>query len=165
MKWKKITGKALGAFSVFLIILLILICIPLSAPMLFGCQIYRVVSGSMEPAISENSVVYARPVDAASLTEGDIIVFYAEEQSQMVTTHRVVKNDTQQKLLETKGDANADSDMHEIPYAQVQGKIVFHIPLLGYLAGFLLTAHGKLCAIGIVLFAVILRVISGCLRK
>lgn len=165
MKVKKITGKVLSTFSVFLIIILIIVCIPLSVPMLFGCQIYRVVSGSMEPAISENSVVYARPVDAGTLQEGDVIVFYADEQAQMVTTHRIVRNDTKQKQLETKGDANAESDMHEVPYAQVQGKIVFHIPLLGHVAELLLTMRGKLYALGFVLFAIILRIIGGCLQK
>jgi len=39
---------------------LVLICLPLTVPRLFGYHIYTVVSGSMEPAIPTGSLVYIR---------------------------------------------------------------------------------------------------------
>ena len=44
-------GAVLRFLGTFLLIGLILACLPLTVPRLFGYHIYSVVSGSMEPAI------------------------------------------------------------------------------------------------------------------
>ena len=51
-------ASCLSAAGTFLLILLVLSCLPLTLPKLFGYHIYSVVSGSMEPAIPTGSLVY-----------------------------------------------------------------------------------------------------------
>ena len=73
-----------------LLVLVILLCLPLTVPRLFGCQIYTVVSGSMEPAIPTGSIVYVKETEASEVKKDDVIAFYGGDNSGAIITHRVV---------------------------------------------------------------------------
>lgn len=93
----------------------------------FRCLI--VLSGSMSPAIPAGSVVVIdERADYEELHVGDIIA-YRLSNGQSVT-HRIAGR--KDEGLITKGDANEYKDTFQVTEEQVQGKVLFTVPKLGY---------------------------------
>ena len=143
-----------------LLVLVILLCIPLTIPRLFGCQIYHVVSGSMEPAIPTGSVVYVKEVEADTIEKKDVIAFYSDTDSGSIITHRVVKNRIISGEFVTKGDANDKEDVTPVSYDRLLGKVVLSVPYLGALLALVVTTQGKIGIGCLIIAAVILMVIG-----
>ncbi len=143
-----------------LLILVILLCIPLTIPRLFGCQIYHVISGSMEPAIPTGSIVYVRDVEADKVEENDVIAYYSDTDTGAIITHRVVKNRVINGEFVTKGDANDAEDVTPVSYDRLLGKVVLSIPYLGAVLALVATTTGKFSVGCLILAAVLLTMIS-----
>lgn len=135
--------SALGSLT---LILLIAICLPLTAPKAFGYHIYTVISGSMEPAIPIGSLLYIQSTEPEGMMEGDIIAYYGAQDLASLITHRVVENRVLMGEFITKGDANSKEDMHPIPYDNFIGKVVLSIPKVGTVAQILTSQTGKIAA-------------------
>lgn len=104
----------------------------------------------MEPAIQTGSIAYVKKgVDAQDIQVNDIIAFHINEDK--FVTHRVIEIDNTQKVFITKGDANENADFSPIPFENLMGETVFHIPYLGYVMQWLSTIQGKLIFVGICL--------------
>lgn len=127
-----------------ILIIVILFCILLMIPKVLGYQVYHVISGSMQPDIPINSVVYVEKKEAAQIQKGDIIAFYSVSDSGAIITHRVVKNQVVSGQFVTKGDANNKEDIAPVPYEYVIGKVVLSIPLLGGVFSAMTTLIGKI---------------------
>ena len=84
-----------------------------------------VVSGSMAPTLSKGDVVV---IKRARYAIDDIISFYSDKQ---LVTHRVT--DVSHDWLHTKGDANKKCDQRLVNVKQVVGKVIFVLPVVGYL--------------------------------
>lgn len=149
----------------------ILLCLVLMVPKLAGIQNYVVISGSMEPAIPVGSLVYSKEADPKTLEPGDVIVFFTSNSgvgggSDVIpVTHRVVKNDVEAGEITTKGDANEQNDISSVSYYNVQGKVIFHIPGLGYPASLLASTTGKVAAVLVILGGYLLTEVGRLLRK
>ena len=148
-------GKVFSVIGTILIILVIIICLGVTVPKLFGYSSYVVVSGSMEPAIPVNSLIYVKSCEPAELEQGDVILFY-DSRDGVPITHRVVENDTEGQKIITKGDANNGNDIRPALYANVVGRVVGHIPGIGVITGILSTLMGKIAAGMIILAGYIL---------
>jgi len=142
----KVTGN-------LLIGLIILACLPVAVPKLLGIQTYNVISGSMEPSISVGSIVYVKNAEFNELAEGDVIAF---ESGASVVTHRITSIDSQSKLITTKGDANDTEDFVPVAYVNVIGRVVAHVPFLGYLASWLSEITGKVIAVMLLIIGLLL---------
>jgi signal peptidase len=153
-------GKLISAIGTIILIVALVACLGLSVPRFAGIEQYVVISGSMEPAIPVGSMVYSAQTDPATLETGDIIVFYSSEAGSTPVTHRVVENHVADGEIITKGDANAQNDMSPVIYANVLGKLVLHVPMLGYIAAPLGTMMGKI-AMGCVILAAYLLTVVG----
>lgn len=140
-----------------LLVAMILICLPLTAPKLFGYNIYTVVSGSMEPAIPTGSLVYIHEMAPEDVEVDDVIAFYGSADSASIITHRVVENRVLMGEFVTKGDANETEDMNPVPYSNFIGKVVRSFPEIGVFAQILTGQEGKFIAAGVILAAVILQ--------
>ncbi|MDD6005611.1 MAG: signal peptidase I [Firmicutes bacterium] len=94
----------------------------------YGYHTYRVLTGSMEPAIKTNSLIV---VHEEEFTEGDIISFFSSDPSisGMVNTHRVVSIDGDR--ITTKGDANDFNDIYPVSKDNVIGKVIFQSYFIG----------------------------------
>ncbi len=112
-------------------------------------KLYSVLSGSMEPKIPLGSVIIAVP--QSEYKEGDVITFGAETDRTKTVTHRIVEVskdiDLGKVSYRTKGDANDSPDMELIDSSRVIGKVVFHLPLLGYAVAFAQTQMGLILLI------------------
>ena len=139
-----------------LLILVILLCIPLTIPRLFGCEIYHVISGSMEPAIPTGSVVYVKETEASEIQTNDVIAYYSSEDTGAIITHRVVQNRVVSGEFITKGDANDKEDVTPVSYERMIGKVVLSIPFLGSVLTVISGTSGKIFVGCLIVIAVIL---------
>lgn len=114
--------------------------------------LYTILTGSMEPNINRYDVIVDKTVkNPEDIKVGDVITFVSTSSltKGMVITHRVVnvKNDANGYSYQTKGDANLSPDTAYVPFANVQGKVLFKIPQLGRLQSFLATKGGWLIVV------------------
>jgi signal peptidase len=153
-------GKLIKAIGTILLILAIVACLGLTVPRFAGIEQYVVISGSMEPTIPVGSMVYSAQTEPSTLEEGDIIVFNSDKTGDTPITHRVMENHVADGEIITKGDANGQNDTEPVAYADVLGKLVLHVPMLGYLAAPIATTTGKIAMGCVILAAYILTVVG-----
>lgn len=161
---RRAAAAVCNILGALLIAAVILVCLPLTVPRLLGYEVYAIVSGSMEPAISTGSLAYAKRAEPLEVAVGDVIVFQ-DSQGGTAITHRVVENRSGDRQFITKGDANAANDVSPVPYEALIGKVAASVPVLGYFLPSAATAGGKVFLLGILAGAVLLRVVGGILRR
>ena len=165
-KTKKSAGAVLcRSLGTILLAALVLVCLPLTVPRLFGYHIYSVVSGSMEPAIPTGSLVYIRETAPEDVEADDVIAFYSSAASASIITHRVVENRVLMGEFITKGDANQTEDMNPVPYSNLIGKVVRSFPEIGAMAQILTGKEGKFIAAGVIAAALFLQGMASLLEK
>lgn len=162
---KQIAAKVCSVIGTLLLLVAILVCIPLTLPRLAGYQIYHVISGSMEPAIPVESVVYVKDVAPADIQKKDVIAFHSVLGEEAIITHRVVSNNRVAGEIVTKGDANTKEDMEPVPYENVLGKVALTVPVLGKILATIATIQGKAAVGSVILLALLLHIAAGRLRK
>ena len=123
--------------------------------------LYTILTESMEPNINRNDVIVDLTIkNPEDIKIGDVITFVSTSSltKGMVITHRVIniKQDENGYSYQTKGDANLSPDTAYVPFANVNGKVLFRIPKLGLLQSFLATKGGWLIIVVIpALFVII----------
>ena len=132
-------------------------------PGVIGFKSYRVLSASMEPEYHVGSLVYVKQVDMDSINTGDVITFHISESN--LVTHRVVEKDSIRKGFITKGDANEVNDGGLVTYDSVVGKVMFDIPLLGYVSSFMSSLYGKCVVIGVLIVMMALEILYNRMEK
>ena len=159
-------GKFLPALCGFLGTLIltavILSALPLTIPRLLGYEIFTVVSGSMEPTLPMDSLVYVEPVDPAEIQTGEIVAFWRDG---IVVTHRVAENRREENSLITRGDANDMEDMDPVPYLNLIGRVKVHVPGLGLLMLYFVSAEGKIRLVCIAMAGALLNLIGSSLLR
>lgn len=130
--WKLISLIGILIFLSF-VILLAVAALPLAG----NYKLLTVLSGSMEPAIHTGSVVVMAP--AKDYKIGDVITFDDAGRNNIPTTHRIndIKIIGGSPVYITKGDANNTPDGREITQNEIDGKVLFSIPYLGYVFAFM----------------------------
>ena len=146
--------KLLNICGAVILILLVAAVLPLTVPKIFGLKPYNILSGSMDPEIPVNSVIYVKQCDTAQLEVGDIITFKLGSGTDLAETHRIADIDKENALFTTKGDANKNVDQTKVKAENIIGKVVFHIPQYGKLADFINTSEGIAACIAV--FAAVL---------
>ena len=107
---------------------------PLPMPVGIGAAV--VLSGSMEPTLHVNDLVFVR--EAASCEPGDIVIW---QSGRTLTIHRVQR--VGEDSFVTRGDAN-NTDDEPVPLSALRGRLIFRVPLLGMLVRALRTPVGVL---------------------
>lgn len=105
-------------------------------PMPLGIGAAVVLSDSMAPALRVNDLVLVRPAD--SYEKGDVVIF---QSGRILIIHRIIA--VGEDTLTTQGDANNQAD-EPIRPADVKGKMILHIPLIGAVVRVLKTLPGIL---------------------
>ncbi len=89
--------------------------------------IVSVVSESMEPVLHRGDLVFViKPND---LEVGDIVI-YQKQGSQFTIIHRIIEKKEDGYII--KGDNNPSPDAGIVKHQQINGKVLFAVPLLGY---------------------------------
>lgn len=115
-----------------------------TVPMPFGVGAAVVLSGSMEPELSVGDLLIV--AERKTYDVGDIVVY---QDGRMAVTHRIISISKNEVI--TRGDANNIEDA-PITHAQIKGKVVLAIPLLGYAVNIIKTPLGTLCIIALAVF-------------
>ena len=120
-------------------------------PMPFGIGAATVTSGSMEPTLHVNDLVFVRQADGVNV--GDVVVF---QNGPSLVVHRVVslsegeaQGEGEVATMVTRGDANSAND-EPVPLSAVKGVVAFSLPVVGGLAQALRTPVGMLVVLLVV---------------
>lgn len=124
----------------------------------FGIGYAVVVSGSMEPNIHVNDMIIYQKHDQADYRINNVIVYERQNEDEaepILITHRIksIDGDT----LITRGDANSLDDQ-PITFSRVVGRLVWRIPKVGALAGFVKTTLGVITVIALVVIMLIINI-------
>lgn len=157
------TGGAGKFLQAACLTLLCLLAAALLLPRLLQLQPYVVLTGSMTPAFPVGGLIYVRGVSPAQVRVGDPITFRLS--GTMVVTHRVVAKDEANRIFRTKGDANRAADDFSVPYANLIGRAVVCIPLLGYCAAYAGTLSGRIVIATAALCLALLAFLPGTLTR
>lgn len=157
-------AKFLNIIGTAIIIIVIVLCLSLIVPRAFGITCYTVLTGSMEPAIPVGSLVYVKGTEPSQMKKGDVAVFY-DGRNDVPITHRIVENRKDEAQLITKGDANKSNDIAPIPYYNIIGKVVMHVPAAGRLSIIFGSIRGKIAILLVILGGFLLCEIARRLRQ
>ena len=114
-------------------------------PMPFGFGMGVVISGSMEPELSVDDVIFV--VKDKSIELDDVVVYQSKG---ILVVHKVVKIENDQ--ITTRGTAN-DTDDEPISISDIKGRVLFSIGSMGTIINVIRTPF---VAIAILLLAVFL---------
>lgn len=120
------------------------------------------MEGNLQTAGQDDSMLSGDGSSSAA-QEFDSGVLLQEEGA--VVVHRVVINQIVEGWFETKGDANADVDMNRVPYDDLIGYVVYHIPFLGALMGLLSSTVGKMYMVCFAACGAMLNMLAGRMRE
>lgn len=115
-----------------------------------GFSPLTVQTDSMKPTFSSGDLIIIKRCDPDTLKVGDIITFHTIIENQYaLNTHRIkeITESNGIKNYVTKGDNNALEDTHIITGADVVGKYVVKVPLLGKVMNFISGTVGFLVCI------------------
>lgn len=98
----------------------------------FGVHPTVVYSGSMQPALDIGDIVILSAVPVGTIKAGDIIQYRLDH---IDIIHRVynISGDKENKVFNTKGDANSDVDIDPVASRQIKGKVLFTLPKIGWI--------------------------------
>lgn len=92
-----------------------------------------VLTGSMEPTISVGDIILTTPPTRLTPKQGDVVAYTAKRFDGSpvgVFSHRIIGGDAQSGFI-VKGDANPNPDVQRPQIPDIEGVVVFVIPLLG----------------------------------
>ena len=163
---KKLLLRIVNLISVaaILIALFVLLTVVMTksgeAPNILGHYVFRVMTGSMEPAVPTDSLIVVRETELSQIQPDDIISYYSEDPqlNGSVNTHRVVsvKHQGENHVFTTKGDANALPDKYPASGKNVLGKVNFMSHSLGTMVNFLSSPIAFVVLIVIPLFLILI---------
>ncbi len=148
--------------TIFLVVLILIVIFVFMArvsgdtPNVFGYQVFRVSSGSMEPTLKIGDVILVKRTEPSLVKNGDIITYRGTEGDfrDKIITHKVVEepviNEYGEYVFQTCGIAKDAILDPKINGNQILGVYVSTIPLLNYLYSFFLTDYGLIAFIGLI---------------
>jgi signal peptidase len=147
---------------------LLAIAVLILVPPLLGYQRYVITGGSMGGALPRGSIAYDEVVPTEHIRVGDVIT-YRPPNGDRLLTHRVVWIGHERggvRLYRTRGDASPAADPKAILLPNDgQARLVFHVPLVGYLVAALSVRAVRVAAIGVPALAIAVMVLAGAWRR
>ena len=134
--FKLFNAAAIALILVSVFVLLSVVLTPAGqVPQVLGYSVFRVMTGSMEPEIRENSLLVVKKTPPEDIVPGDVISFFSPDPmlEGAVNTHRVVRVEKENGRIQfiTKGDANVIEDTYPVDASALVGKAVFKSYWLG----------------------------------
>lgn len=128
-----------------------------NSPSVLGFSLYRVGTGSMEPALEVGDIILSRSVDPAELRKGDIVTFMgvSGDMAGKMVTHRVISEayeDNGDTYIVVKGDANDRPDA-PVNTKNVLGVYVGKFNVLRAFFNFFITPWGLITIIALIVAA------------
>ena len=138
IRWifKLFNAAAIALILVSVFVLLSVVLTPAGeVPQVLGYSVFRVMTGSMEPEIREDSLLVVQKNPPEDIVPGDVISFFSPDPmlEGAVNTHRVVRIEKENGRTQfiTKGDANVIEDIYPTDASALVGRVVFQSYGLG----------------------------------
>lgn len=138
---KKIVLNIINGVSFIIIAAAVLVLLTVvltksgDVPNILGYSVFRVMTGSMEPAIETDSLIVVKRVEASEIKIGDVISFFSQDPAHggAVNTHRVtaIEQNGEEWNFVTKGDANQLEDKYVTSSKDLIGKVVYVSHVMG----------------------------------
>lgn len=149
--------RSIGTWSAYVALLLAALTamIVVVVPMATGSHTYTVLTNSMAPKYAPGTFLVVKPTPFADLQVGDIITYQIESGKPGVITHRITAVSSTQngdRVFTTKGDNNSLEDATPVQEVQVQGKLLYAVPYVGFAAHAVGEQRGTLLPIVAVAF-------------
>lgn len=134
--FKLFNAAAIALILVSVFVLLSVVLTPAGqVPQVLGYSVFRVMTGSMEPEIREDSLLVVQKTPPEDIAPGDVISFFSPDPmlEGAVNTHRVVRIEKENGRIQfiTKGDANVIEDTYPVDASALVGKAAFKSYWLG----------------------------------
>ena len=128
--FKLFNAAAIALILVSVFVLLSVVLTPAGqVPQVLGYSVFRVMTGSMEPEIREDSLLVVKKTPPEDIVPGDVISFFSPDPmlEGAVNTHRVVRIEKENGRTQfiTKGDANVIEDTYPVDASALVGRAVF----------------------------------------
>ena len=128
--FKLFNAAAIALILVSVFVLLSVVLTPAGqVPQVLGYSVFRVMTGSMEPEIREDSLLVVKKTPSEDIVPGDVISFFSPDPmlEGAVNTHRVVRVEKENGRIQfiTKGDANVIEDTYPVDASALVGRAVF----------------------------------------
>jgi signal peptidase I len=126
-------GVAVGAAA--LILMLALAAAVIVVPVVTKSVPLTVLTSSMEPGYPPGTLIIVKPVEPAELRIGDVITYQIRSGDPTVITHRIIsisQNTDGERAFTLKGDNNGAADPDPVREVQIQGKLWYAVPYLGW---------------------------------
>jgi len=126
-------GISMSAALLVLIAALALLVIVI--PKLEGGVPLTVLTSSMVPHYPPGTLLVDLPVEPDDLRLGDVATYQIESGKPGVITHRIIaihSSSDGSRTFEFTGDNNSEPDEQEVVEKQIQGKVWYSLPLIGY---------------------------------
>lgn len=94
-----------------------------------------VLTSSMEPGLPPGTLLIVRPVDPVDIAIGDVVTYQIRSGEPDVITHRVIAINTAadgELRFIMQGDNNAEPDPDPVREVQVQGRLWYSLPWIGW---------------------------------
>lgn len=134
--FKLFNAAAIALILASVFVLLSVVLTPAGqVPQVLGYSVFRVMTGSMEPEIREDSLLLVQKTPPEDIVPGDVISFFSPDPmlEGAVNTHRVVRIEKENGRIQfiTKGDANVIEDTYPVDASALVGRVVFQSYGLG----------------------------------
>jgi len=120
-------------------LLLLVIALALAViviPMMTKSVPLTVLTSSMEPGLPPGTLLIVRPVDPADVHIGDVVTYQIRPGEPGTITHRVVAittiTESGERSFTLQGDNNGSPDADPVREAQVQGRVWYSLPYVGW---------------------------------
>ena len=128
--FKLFNAAAIALILVSVFVLLSVVLTPAGqVPQVLGYSVFRVMTGSMEPEIREDSLLVVKKTPPEDIAPGDVISFFSPDPmlEGAVNTHRVVRIERENGRIRfiTKGDANVIEDTYPTDASMLVVRVVF----------------------------------------
>jgi len=141
----------LGASAALLVAVLVIAVVTVVLPRITGSTPLTVLTSSMEPTLPPGTLVVVQPVDASTLAVGDVVTYQLRSGEPTLVTHRIVsiaETADGERSYVLQGDNNPDPDIDAVVPGQVQGRVAYAVPLIGYVNS-ALSGEGRAWIVGV----------------
>lgn len=121
-----------------------------------GLDNFIVLSGSMQPTLNVDDLIFVQRISIDEVNESDIITF---KEGNSFVTHRaidIVRENDKVTEITTKGDYNNTPDKAKVTSENFYGKISYSIPKCGTVLNFIQSPLGIVLIIGVPVMTIML---------
>jgi signal peptidase len=123
-----------------------------TVPAAFGLKPLTILSGSMEPTLHTGGVAVDETISPREARIGDIVTFTDPEDRSRLLTHRLtsIRLEGAKAYMVTLGDANDAPERWNIAADAEIGRVVYELPLLGYVRAWISGRNARLAMLGLI---------------